>query len=129
MAEHRDMLAHLPCRIVFDHMGRLDPHLGVRDPAFSVLCALIDRGSVWVKLSGPYLNTVSGYPWEDACAVAQTLAAFAPDRVVWGSDFPHVTERDKPAPESLIEQIPRWLPDARAQRLALADNPKELYGF
>ena len=89
----------IPCRVVVDHMGRLDPHLGTGDPAYPVLCRLLDRGNVYVKLSGPYLNTVSGEPWDDATAVAVALAEFAPERVVWGTDYPHVTEEGKEAVE------------------------------
>ena len=110
-------------------MGRLDPHLGTGDPAYPVLCRLLDRGNVYVKLSGPYLNTVSGEPWDDATAVAVALAEFAPERVVWGTDYPHVTEKVKPDETALVNMIPVWLPTEKARQLALVDNPQELYGF
>lgn len=126
---HADVIRSLECRIVIDHMGRLDPKLGVQDPAYPFLCEMLDRGNTWVKLSGPYLNTTTGEPWEDATAVARAIAAYAPERVVWGSDFPHVTENIKPQEVVLTELIPQWLPTQRAQQLALADNPQELYQF
>lgn len=129
LSEHADAIRAIPCRVVVDHMGRLDPHLGTGDPAYLVLCRLLDRGNVYVKLSGPYLNTVSGEPWDDATAVAVALAEFAPERVVWGTDYPHVTEKVKPDETALVNMIPVWLPTEKARQLALVDNPQELYGF
>ena len=129
LIQHAEVIEQLPCRVVVDHMGRLDPRLGTRDPAYPLLCRWIDQGNTWVKLSGPYLNTASGFPWEDAAATARAIAEFAPQRVVWGSDFPHVTERQKPDEACLVELIAQWLPTSQARQLALADNPQELYGF
>ncbi len=129
IALHADVIRKLECRVVIDHMGRLDPALGTRDPAYAFLCEMLDRGNTWIKLSGPYLNTCVGAPWEDACEVARAIAAYAPERVVWGSDFPHVTEAVKPEEAALVELIPLWLPTERARQLALADNPRELYQF
>ena len=110
-------------------MGRLDPQLGVNDPAWTFLQEMIDRGNTWIKLSGPYLNTASGHPWEDANKTAEAIATFAPERVVWGTDFPHVTEKVKPDEWELTELIARWLPTEKVRRLALSENPAELYGF
>lgn len=129
IAQHADIIRVLDCKIVIDHMGRLDPQLGVNDPAWRFLQEMIDRGNTWIKLSGPYLNTVLGHPWEDASKTAEAIAAFAPERVVWGTDFPHVTERVKPDEWELTELIARWLPTEKARFLALSENPAELYGF
>lgn len=129
LVEEADIIRALNCRVVIDHMGRLDPKLGTKDPAYRFLCELLDRGNVYVKLCGPYLNTVSGEPWEDASATAIALAEFAPERVVWGTDFPHVTEKNKPDETVLTNMIPLWFPTEKARRLALSDNPADLYGF
>lgn len=129
IAQHADIIRALDCKIVIDHMGRLDPALGINDPAWKFLQELIDRGRTWIKLSGPYLNTAAGYPWEDADKTAEAIAAFAPERVVWGTDFPHVTEKVKPDEWGLAERIVRWLPTEKARVLALSENPAELYGF
>ena len=129
IAQQADVIRRLPCRVVIDHMGRLDPVQGVKDPAYTFILEMIDRGNTWVKLSGPYLNTASGRPWKDASATAKAIAAYAPERVVWGSDFPHVTEKVKPDERELAELIADWLPSERARQLALSDNPQELYGF
>ena len=129
LVEYADVIRKLECRVVIDHMGRLDPALGVKDPAFPFIQEMIDRGSTWVKLSGPYLNSRTGEPWADATETAIAIAEFAPERVVWGSDFPHVTEAVKPEETALVETIPIWLPTEKARQLALTDNPRELYGF
>lgn len=129
IAQQADVIRKLECKVVIDHMGRLDPALGVRDPAWKFLQEMIDKGNTWIKLSGPYLNTKDGFPWEDATQTARAIAEFAPERVVWGSDFPHVTEKHKPDEFQLTEMISTWLPTQRARQLALVDNPAELYGF
>ncbi len=129
IARYADTIRKLDCRIVIDHMGRLDPALGVKDSAYAFLLEMIDRGNTWIKLCGPYLNSNEKMPWNDATAVAKAIAAYAPERVVWGTDFPHVTEKIKPSEFFLTNMIPSWFPTERARRLALVDNPAELYGF
>ena len=129
IAQQADIIRNLDCKVVIDHMGRLDPALGIQDPAWKFLQELIDKGNTWIKLSGPYLNTKEGHPWADATETACAIAAFAPERVVWGTDFPHVTEKVKPDELELTEMIAKWFPTAHARQLALVDNPTELYGF
>ncbi len=129
LAERAEEIGRLDCNVVIDHMGRLDPELGCEDPAFRLLCRMIDKGNTWVKLSGPYLNTRMGRPWEDAAKVARTLASYAPERVLWGNDYPHVTEKEKPDEWELLETIDQWFPDERTKQLALVRNPEEVYGF
>lgn len=94
-----------------------------------MVCELIDRGNVWVKLSGSYLNTTSDAPWDDATVLARALAEYAPERVVWGSDYPHVIEKVKPSETFLTEMISQWFPANYFRELALVHNPEELYGF
>ncbi|MBQ9423178.1 MAG: amidohydrolase family protein [Pyramidobacter sp.] len=127
--EHADVIRKLKGKVVIDHMGRLDPALGTKDPAYAFVCEMIERGNTWVKLSGTYLNTVTGRPWNDATATAIELAKFAPERIVWGSDWPHVTEKVKPDEAELTELIGTWFPTEKARKLALVDNPAELYEF
>ena len=127
--EHADVIRKLKGKVVIDHMGRLDPALGTKDPAYAFVCEMIERGNTWVKLSGTYLNTVTGRPWNDATATAIELAKFAPERVVWGSAWPHVTEKVKPDEAELTELIGTWFPTEKARKLALVDNPAELYEF
>ena len=129
LMEHSSVISRLPGRVVIDHMGRLNPQKGTDDPAYAFLCRLIDQGNVWIKLSGPYLNTCDGYPWNDAAKVARAFADYAPERVLWGSDFPHVTEKVKPDEWDILNTIDRWFDTDRAKQLALVENPAEVYGF
>lgn len=129
LAEHADVIKDLDCKIVIDHMGRLKPELGINDPAFPFICRMIDNGNTWVKLCGPYLNTLTGKPWDDACRVARAFAAYAPERMLWGNDFPHVTEKVKPNEWDLLNTIDQWFENDRAKQLALVENPAEVYGF
>ncbi len=129
LLEYADIIRKLPSRIVIDHMGRLNPSMGTKDPAFLFLCEMIDKGNTWVKLSGPYLNTILGEPWPDATKTARAIAAYAPERVVWGSDYPHTTEKKKPSEAVLTEMIAEWFPTAGMRELALVQNPEELYLF
>ena len=72
---------------------------------------------------------MKGFPWDDCHALAVKIANYAPERVVWGSDFPHVTEKVKPDEAFLTNMIAAWLPDEKGRKLALVTNPEELYGF
>jgi len=133
IAAQAGVLYRLPCPIVFDHMGRLPPALGVGHPAWSVILRLLDRGDCWVKLAGAYLNTEVGGPdYPDATAVARAFVRTAPQRLVWGSDWPHVTEAERGHridTRGLLGLLSRWAPDAQVRQRILVDNPKELYGF
>jgi predicted TIM-barrel fold metal-dependent hydrolase len=131
IAANADMLSRLPCPIVFDHMARLPPAQGVRHPAWNVVRRLIDRGNCWVKLAGAYLNTCADSPdYPDATAIAQAFVKAAPERLVWGSDWPHVTEASHPPDTvALLALMERWAPEAATRERILVDNPRLLYGF
>ena len=91
---------------------------------------LIDKGNTWVKLSGAYQDTRIGPPtYADATALARAYVAAAPERLVWGSDWPHPTESDKPDDALLFDLLSVWAPDATTRRRILVDNPQALYGF
>lgn len=88
LMEQEEIVSRLPGKVVIDHMGRLDPEKGIDDPAYACLCRLIDRGNVWVKLCGPYLNTKTGYPWADAAKTARALARLCAGADAVGHRFP-----------------------------------------
>jgi D-galactarolactone isomerase len=120
----------LPGTMVFDHLGRLPQPVGLDHPAFAIIRRLIDRGRTWVKLSGAYLDTKAGPPtYADATTVARAFAAAAPERMVWGSDWPHPTETQKPDDAVLFDLLAEWVPDAATRRRVLVSNPETLYGF
>ena len=124
-------IARLPGTLVFDHMGRMPQPLGPRHPAMAIVKRLIDRGNTWVKLSGPYLDTQTGGPrYADAKAVARALVEHAPERCVWGSDWPHPTEpTTKPDDAALLDLLQEWAATEETRHRILVDNPSMLYGF
>ena len=116
--------------IVIDHIGRIPHPAGTDHPAFAVIRRLIDKGRTWVKLSGAYQDTKVGPPsYSDVTKVAQALAKAAPDRMLWGSDWPHPTEKDKPNDAVLFDLLSDWAPEEAIRRRILVDNPASLYGF
>jgi len=125
-----DLLGRLPCPIVFDHMGRLPPDRGPDHPAFRVIADLLVKGRAWAKLAGAYLNTDQGPPdYADATRIARAFVAVAPDRLVWGSDWPHVTEAHKPDDALLFDLLTVWAGDRATRDRILVDNAAALYGF
>jgi predicted TIM-barrel fold metal-dependent hydrolase len=127
----RDVILRLPGTVVIDHMARLPQPEGTSHPAWDVVKAMLDRGRTWVKLSGAYLDSREGAPrYGDVLAVAHALVRHAPERCVWGSDWPHPTERDaKPDDAVLFDLLGEWSGGEAMRKRILADNPRELYGF
>ena len=131
IVEMAEVIARLPATLVFDHMGRMPQPEGIRHPAFDIVRRFLDGGRAWVKLSGPYLDTKAGAPrYEDVMPVARALAEHAPQRCVWGTDWPHPTEPNvKPDDAALFDLLQAWAPDENARHGILVANPAALYGF
>jgi D-galactarolactone isomerase len=131
IVEQAALLRRLPCPIVFDHMGRLPPSVGFSHPAVGLIQSLMERGNVWMKVCGAYLNTDVGAPtYSDALAVSRKWIAAAPERIVWGSDWPHVTEiQHKPDDAALFDLLAEAAGDQAALNRILVENPEHLYGF
>ena len=121
-----DLLGRLPGTVVFDHLGRLTA--GVNDPAFAVIRRMLDRGRTWMKLSGAYMMALPP-AYAAAREVARAYIAAAPERMLWGSDWPHPTESDKPDDAVLFDLLADWAPDEATRHRILVDNPAMLYGF
>jgi len=120
----------LPCPIVFDHLGRLPQPAGVDYPAFAIIRRLIDKGRTWVKVSGAYIDTKVGPPsYADVTKVAQAFVKAAPERMVWGSDWPHPSASPKPDDAALLDLLFEWAPDELTRHRILLENPQALYGF
>jgi predicted TIM-barrel fold metal-dependent hydrolase len=127
-----DVLQKVASPIVFDHMGRIPKDVGVNHPAYTVISRLIDKGLTFVKISGAYMDTKVGPPtYADSTKLAQAFVKRAPQRMVWGSDWPHPTMKDddKPNDATLVDLLSEWAPDAATRNRILVDNPAELYGF
>jgi D-galactarolactone isomerase len=91
---------------------------------------LLDSGRGWVKLSGPYLDTQVGPPrYLDATKVAREYVKAAPERCVWGTDWPHPTESNKPDDAVLLDLLQEWARDEATRQKILVENPTRLYGF
>jgi predicted TIM-barrel fold metal-dependent hydrolase len=127
-----DVLQKVASPIVFDHMGRIPKDVGVDHRAYTVISRLIDKGRTWVKISGAYMDTKIGPPtYADSTKLAQAFVKLAPQRMVWGSDWPHPTEKadDKPNDATLVDLLTAWAPDEATRNRILVSNPAELYGF
>jgi D-galactarolactone isomerase len=123
------VLLRLPTPLVFDHMGHVSP-AGVTHPAYGIVRRLIDRGRTWVKLSVTYDNTKNGPPsYADVNAVGRAFVKAAPERMLWGSNWPHPNEMTKPDDAVLFDLLATWAPDAATRQRILVDNPATLYGF
>ncbi|SEK05532.1 amidohydrolase family protein [Paraburkholderia diazotrophica] len=131
IVEHQALLARLPLTIVFDHCARLPLPDGATHAAFTTVRRLVDAGRAWVKLSGPYLDSIDGLDarYIDVAPTARAWIAAIPDRLVWGSDWPHATETHKPADPMLLDLLGEWADDETTRERILTDNAARLYGF
>lgn len=121
-------LAQLPVQVVIDHCGGVEARLGTTHAQFQALLRLLDSRRAWVKLAS-YRASSSGRPWDDMAPNVRKLAAAAPERCVWGTDWPHPQMAPAPEAGALLDQFMEWVPDAAAQQRILVDNPARLYGF
>ncbi len=131
IAAIEDLLLRLPAPIVFDHLGRLAQPNALDTAGFKTISKLIDKGKTWVKLSGAYQDSKVGPPsYSDTVALARAYIKAAPERMVWGSDWPHPTEKEKkPDDAALFDLVAEWAPDAATRTAILVQNPAKLYGF
>jgi predicted TIM-barrel fold metal-dependent hydrolase len=131
IVEIKEVLQRLPSPIVFDHMGRIPGSASISHPAFGVIGKLIDKGRTWVKLSSAYQDSKVGAPsYADVMGLAQAYVKAAPERMLWGSDWPHPTEKSaKPDDAILLDLLSDWAPEVKTRRRILVENPEILYGF
>lgn len=129
LEEMRSFLDAIPTLIVIDHMGRPDVSQGPDGPDMRAFRSLLDsRDDIWTKVTCPDRLDPQGAPWDNfACAVAPLVERY-PDRVLWGTDWPHPNmEKAIPDDGALVDMIPRIAPTAELQRKLLVDNPLALY--
>jgi len=123
-------LRRLPVPVCVDHIGSIPPETGVDHAAFRALLRLVDTGRCWVKLSAPYQLSRSGAPdYADYLPQARALVAAAPERMVWGTNWPHPRVGDKPDEADLLNVLADWADDAATRKAILVANPAVLYGF
>jgi D-galactarolactone isomerase len=131
LVEHEAMLRRLPCAMVFDHRARLPLQDGAHHKAFDIVRSLADADRAWIKLSGPYLDSQAGLEgrYADITPMARAWVDAVPERLVWGGDWPHVTETHKPDDAMLLDLLNDWTPDEATRERILVTNPAALYGF
>ena len=129
VVELYEFIRSIDAPVVIDHIGRVDVGEGRNGKAFATLRRLLDTGNVWVKLSGTDRITKQAYPFADAVPFARDLAQHAPERVVWGTDWPHPNHKAIPNDGELVDLIAEIAPDDKTRRLMLVDNPAKLFGF
>jgi 2-pyrone-4,6-dicarboxylate lactonase len=123
-------LARLPVPFVVDHMGYIPAANGVGDPGFQELCKLLKEADCWVKISGANRISTQPIPYRDTIPLARTLVATRAERLVWGSDWPHVAIEGPIANDgTLLDLLAEWVPDEATRNRILVDNPAALYGF
>ncbi len=138
----RDLVLASPVPVVFDHFGGAQADPGVGQPGFSDLLELVKSGKAYVKISGAYRASKLAPDYFDVIPLAQALIAANPDRIVWGTDWPHPNSVTPPGRQPtevtplyqiedgrLFNHLPVWTPDAAIRKKILVDNPARLYGF
>jgi predicted TIM-barrel fold metal-dependent hydrolase len=130
LVDFGDMLRDLPVPFVIDHMGRVPTKEGLDQRPFRILLETARMDNCWVKICGAERISSAGPPFTDAVPFAQAVLAVAPDRTLWGTDWPHPNiRRHMPNDGDLVDLIPLYMPDAALRQAVLVDNPDRLYGF
>ncbi len=133
LVQMESLLLSLPVPVIIDHLGRATT---VGQPQYNTVRKLLDSGHGWVKVSGAYLyggGTAPNYAGASQAAMGYIKAA--PERCVWGSDWPHPDATKKlnpvamPDDLTLLNLVAHWMPDARLRHRVLVDNPESFYGF
>ena len=130
LPSYASMLDDMPVPYVIDHMARVDAKQGVGQGPFQQLLALMADERCWVKISGAERLTADGTPpYDDVVPYALALIAAAPDRILWGTDWPHPNVRHMPDDGDLLDTLAAFAPDEATRNRILVDNPSRLYDF
>ena len=122
--------ADFPVDIVLGHLGYMRTDKGLGAPGFQALLRLMRTGRCWAKLTGPYRISANAMPYADVTPFAHALIDAAPERVIWGTDWPHVMVKSAmPNDGALCDLLLDWVPDETIRRKVLVDNPAKLYDF
>ena len=124
---YRDFLKRLRVPFIIDHMGRVEAKHGLDQKPFRQLLELMKNERAWIKVSGPERISSTGKPFHDAIPFARALIAAAPDRVLWGTDFPHPNVKWMPNDGELVDHFATMCDDEALRRKILVDNPDHLY--
>jgi len=127
--EFMPVLRKLPVPFVIDHMGLFPAKEGVKNPGFQELLSILGEGQCWVKLSAVYRISTDLPDYKDAVPFAHALIAKAPDRILWGSNYPHVSFADKVNSLDLLNLLGVWVPNEVQRYKILVENPQNLFEF
>lgn len=122
-----DMMRGLPLPFIVDHMGRVPSAAGVDQPPLRALIELSCLENCWIKVCGS--ERISMPPYAAAVPIAHALVQASPDRVLWGTDFPHPNATHEADEADLVDLVPQFAPEPLVQNRLLVDNPARLYGF
>ncbi|NEI03040.1 amidohydrolase family protein [Rhizobium leguminosarum] len=132
LADHASLFSRLPVTVVFDHLGRVTQPNADRHPAFKLVSDLLAKGKAYTKISSMYQDTLVGPPtYADMGVIAKGYIKTAPERVLWGSDWPHPSpgKYGKPDDALLMDLATEWAGDDETRQKLFVDNPARLYGF
>jgi len=130
LLEFEGLLRELPVPFIIDHMGRVPTKDGLEQRPFKILLDTARMENCWVKICGAERISSAGPPFHDAVPFAQALLDVAPDRILWGTDWPHPNiKKHMPNDGDLVDLIPLMMPDLALQQRVLVDNPHRLYSF
>jgi len=130
LLEYEDVIDAIPLPVVIDHMGRAPVADGIDQAPFrSLLKKLRSSDDLWVKVSGAERISAAGPPFADAASFGAACIAAAPNRCIWGTDWPHPNVKIMPNDADLVDLIPKMMPDKELQQMVLVDNPARLFGF
>ncbi len=111
---HASVIGSLPAKVVIDHLGRIPQPDGMKHPALAAVRHMLDEGRTWVKVTEPYEDSKLGPPYADSSEVARAYVQAAPERILWGTDWPHPTQRStKPDDALLLDLLADWAPDEK----------------
>lgn len=131
IVDYAERLLALPNTIVLDHFASIPAAGGPDQKAVTTVLRMLDTGRVWLKLSGPMRCTAEDYPYRSVTPLAHVFVKHAPERLVWGSDWPHVNMdgRNMPNDGDLLDLLAEWVPDTTLRNRILVQNANALYGF
>ena len=124
---HSDLFRALSVPFIIDHMGRVQAGHGLDQQPFRMLLQLMKNPLAWVKVSGPERISTAGKPFHDALPFVAALVEAAPERVLWGTDFPHPNVKTMPNDGELVDLFARAVPDEGLRKRVLVENPSRLY--
>ncbi|MFP3900948.1 MAG: amidohydrolase family protein [Acidimicrobiia bacterium] len=130
LPRYADLLDRMPCPFVIDHMARVDAAAGLDQEPFRALLELLRDERCWVKVSGAERLTAGGPPpYDDVVPYARALIEAAPERILWGTDWPHPNVRHMPDDGDLVDLLAEFAPDEATRNRILVENPERLYDF